>query len=119
MTGMRLPGAAGAIVAPEKVRDYLLAADHPDNGGKANFFALFGFSRNRWGALQAAIAVHPADNEVVRVTPAGDGMRHHVRCNLVSPDGRNPCITTIWAVERDQPPWLITTFPGRPPPVAA
>lgn len=107
-----MPGAAGATVAVEKVRDYLLSRDHPDNDGKAGFFELFGFARERWSELQASLIAHPATNDVVRVVPAGDGIRYRVQCNLVGPNGRNPCITTIWAVENGQPPRLITAFPG-------
>jgi filamentous hemagglutinin len=115
MSGTRVPNAANAVVAPAKVRDYLLFRDHPDNDGKADFFALFGFFRERWSELQTALMTHPGSNDVVRVVPAGDGMRYRVRCNLISPYGRDPCITTIWAVETGQPPRLITAFPGRFP----
>ena len=116
MNDALMPGAVSAIAPPKKVRDYLLLPDHPDNDGKAAFFILFGFRRDRWEELHAALAAHAATARVVRVVPVGDGMlRYRVRCNLLSPDGRNPCITTIWAVESDQPPRLITAFPGRPP----
>jgi hypothetical protein len=115
MSGTRVPDVSSAVVAPAKVRDYLLLQDHPDNDGKADFFALFGFTRERWSDLQLALVAHPVNNDVVRVVPAGDGMRYRVRCNLTSPDGRDPCITTIWAVETGQPPRLITAFPGRLP----
>lgn len=115
MTATRVPDAAKATVAPEKVRDYLLAADHPDNAGKAAFFGLFGFTPGQWTELQLALAAHPANNVVVGSVPAGDGVRYRVRCGLRSPDGRNPCITTVWAVEGGQPPRLITAFPGPEP----
>nr|WP_294544337.1 DUF6883 domain-containing protein [uncultured Rhodopila sp.] len=112
MSATRVPGAANATVAPEKVRDYLLAAEHPDNAGKAAFFSLFGFTSEQWTELRLALAAHPANNVVVGRVPADDGMRCRVRCNLQTPDGRNPCVTTIWAVEGGQPPRLITAFPG-------
>lgn len=119
MSETRLPDAASANVAPEKVRDYLLQRDHPDNAGKADFFALFGFTRERWSELHAALVAHPAHNQVVRMVPAGDGIRYRVRCNLASPDRRDPCITTIWAVESGRSPNLITAFPGPLPRPAA
>ena len=81
MSATRVPGAANATVAPEKARDYLLAADHPDNAGKAAFFFLFGFTSEQWTKLQLALAAHPANNVVVGRVPAGDGMRYRVRCN--------------------------------------
>jgi hypothetical protein len=40
---MKLPNADRAFVAQEKIRDYLLNAAHPDNGGKAAFFMALGF----------------------------------------------------------------------------
>ncbi|HWH91799.1 MAG TPA: hypothetical protein VNV64_08385 [Candidatus Binatia bacterium] len=40
---MKLPNADAAVVAQEKIRDYLLNAAHPDNGGKAAFFVALGF----------------------------------------------------------------------------
>jgi hypothetical protein len=38
MSGSQLPNATTATVADAKVRDYLLNANHPGNGGKAAFF---------------------------------------------------------------------------------
>jgi hypothetical protein len=42
---MKLPNSNLAIVEREKVFKYLLNVSHPDNGGKAVFFAALGFSR--------------------------------------------------------------------------
>jgi len=116
MIGTHVPDAARAVVMEVKVRDYLLAAEHPDNGGKAGFFARFGFSRLRWRDLHAALVMHLSDNVVIQASPAGGGIRVRVRCNLASPDGRNPCITTVWALDPGRPPSFITAFPGKPPP---
>jgi len=35
---MRLPNAHFAVVDREKITEYLLNSEHPDNGGKAAFF---------------------------------------------------------------------------------
>ncbi len=40
---MKLPNAHLAVVEQEKICGYLLNAAHPDNGGKAAFFAGLGF----------------------------------------------------------------------------
>lgn len=112
MSGRRLPGAGSTTVPADKMRDYLLTPDHPDNGGKAGFFLRFGFAHDRWGELQAALAAHPIDNDVVRATPVGEGMRYRVQFSLASPDQRNPCVVTLWAVEGGAPPRLITAFRG-------
>ncbi len=42
---MKVPSAHMAVVEREKITAYLLNPAHPDNGGKAAFFRLLGFSR--------------------------------------------------------------------------
>ena len=51
---MKLPNARLALVAREKISDYLLNAAHPDNGGKAEFFDSLGFRRDEWEVLARA-----------------------------------------------------------------
>lgn len=110
-----VPGAEDAVVAAAKVRDYLLAADHPDNGGKAAFFLRFGFTHASWDLLRLALARHPVDNPVLSAKPSAEGTRYRVQCSLGTPDGRNPCIISVWAVEDGLAPRLVTAFPGNIP----
>lgn len=42
---MPFPGAEHAIVAEEKIRDYLLNPGHPVGGAKAIWFASIGYTR--------------------------------------------------------------------------
>ena len=51
---MKLPNAGRALVEREKITEYLLNAEHSDNGGKARFFTAMGFRRDDWAALAAA-----------------------------------------------------------------
>lgn len=113
MSGALLPNVAGAIVAHNKVHAYLLDPDHPGNGGKAAFFAAFGFARPAWTALLEALRAHPRVNPVALIQPNPYGTRYVVRCSLASPDGRNPCITTVWIIDHGDPfPRLVTAFPS-------
>jgi hypothetical protein len=48
---MKLPKSHLAIVEREKIAEYLLNAEHLDNGGKALFFISLGFSREEWLTL--------------------------------------------------------------------
>lgn len=111
----RLARAAEAVVAPEKVRDYLLASGHPGNRGKAGFFLHFGFRPDRWHELLVALQAHPFRNDVDRIVQVESQLRVRVRCSLTSPDGRHPCITTVWAIENARPPVFITALPGPRP----
>ena len=48
---MPIPNATEATAATEKVRDYLLNAEHPDGGSKATWFQSLGYGRDRWHEL--------------------------------------------------------------------
>jgi hypothetical protein len=112
MSATFLPNAHAAIVQRGKVRDYLLDPDHPGNGGKAAFFRAFGFARLTWTALRGSLHEHPRVNLVALIQPNPFGTRYVVRCSLTSPDGRNPCITTVWIIDHgDTQPRLVTAFP--------
>ena len=64
---MRLPNAERAVIEEVKVRDYLLALDHPVGRAKARFFVALGFTRDGWSLLRdisiivrtARVLVHP------------------------------------------------------------
>ena len=92
----RLANAALAIVAIEKVSDYLLNPDNPQNRGKAEFFARFGFGRNDGQRLREALLADAADREMIDIKVTAYGRVVKLRCNLASPDGRDPCITSTW-----------------------
>ena len=116
MTGTLMPNHVAARVADSKVRDFILNDAHPDNKGRARFFAAFGFTAGRWDLLKDALVRHPRRNVVVRASETGFGTRYRVHCDIVSPDERNPCIVTVWTVDRGSAiPMLVTAFPGPNP----
>ena len=106
-----LPGAGAVTVEEAKVRAYLLDTAHPQNGGKAGFFRAFGFDPERWSEMAAALGQHPIVNHVTQTSMSPHGAKHVVRCLLRTPDGRDPCITTIWMTEPNHPPRLVTAYP--------
>jgi hypothetical protein len=112
MSGTGLLNVHNAFVADAKVRDYLLDSGNPNNGGKHRFFQRFGFTQQNWTILQNALLLHPCTNLVISVVPNPYGTRYEVRCSLTSPDGRNPCISTIWVMDpQSSAPKLVTAFP--------
>jgi filamentous hemagglutinin len=100
-----------AVVPVAKVLHYLLDSTHPGNGGKAAFFGAFGFTVGRWAALHDALLAHPGMHPVIVVTANAWGTKYDVRCSLRSPDGRNPCIRSIWVIDATSPyPRLVTAY---------
>jgi hypothetical protein len=105
-----LPNADHAVVEQRRIREYLLNPTHPSGGPKANFFMAYGFAAQDRDLLRAALIQHGRTNSVVRSIDTAWGMRYTVACNCITPDGRNPCIRTVWQMERGVPR-LLTCIP--------
>jgi hypothetical protein len=108
---MQLPSAAAAEVEESKVRGYLLNSGHPQNGGKAAYFGAFGFVAEDWIAMRDALVEHALVNQIAGTSQSRHGTKHLVRCTIVTPDARNPCITTVWIIDGNRPPRLVTSYP--------
>ncbi len=78
-----------------KVRDYLLNPNHPQNSGKAALFEAFGFTRNAWRVLADSIASHLLAHPPSMGTETVHGTKFVAECAMPTPDGRNPCMTTV------------------------
>src|ERR1700730_14579953 len=86
---------------------------HPQNQGKAKFFMLFGFMLANWQELRKAPLDHPHNNAVVNQTTFQYGEIYEIGCSIASPDGRNPCVRSLWAIEpRSTDPKFITAYAG-------
>lgn len=106
-----LPDAAAANVEESKVRGYLLNSGHPQNGGKSAYFRAFGFQAEQWFVMREALIDHAMVNDLMATSRSPHGTKHTVRCSIRTPDGRNPCITTVWIADGDRPPRLVTSYP--------
>jgi hypothetical protein len=108
----RLPAADSALVEDKKVRDYLLNPDNQDNKGEAALFQAFGFTRDAWDILRNTLRAHPLQNEIAETSQSPHGIKYVVQCTARTPDGRNPRITTVWIIEGNRPPRLVTAYRG-------
>ena len=108
---MSPPALSGRSIAPDKIFEYLLNLEHRVGGPKARFFLGFGFALEQWQRFAAALHDHPKANPVEEIeTPFGT--KHVVRCNVETPDGRNPCIITVWMQEQNEAARLVTAYPA-------
>ena len=111
---MKLPSLEAAIVPRAKVEDYLLNLEHPIGGGKAKFFMRFGFTRERWQTLAAALRQHAHSNEVTQELADDEGRVFVIEGELSAPDGRRPQLRAIWLLELGHlAPRFITAYPLR------
>jgi hypothetical protein len=109
---MRLPNANQATIRTAKLTDYLLSNDHSSGRHKALFFRSFGYSRSNWRQLEAALLQHAVEFDVCEQQQTPFGMTYVIEGPLPSPDGRAPCIRTVWFCESEQDfPRLVTAYP--------
>lgn len=110
---LRLPRPDGLLVERSKITGYLLCDTHKDGASKATFFASFGFHVADWQAFAIALRQHGRDRDVVAAERNDFGIKYVVRCKLLTPDARNPCIDSVWIVEDEGAPRLVTAYPNR------
>lgn len=109
---MKLPECEFAEVPRTKIVDYLLSETHASGRAKAVFFRRFGYTVAAWGTLAEALRSHAADHEVQSIEQSRFGTRYTIEGPVVSPDGRNPVIRSVWFVEQGETvPRLVTAYP--------
>jgi len=109
---LKLPDAEQAVVAREKITDYLLSESNVRGRDKNRFLRRFGFHPDRWPELAAALHQHGASGEVSRIVETPHGPRYYVEGSIETPDGRHPRIRTVWQFDRGRAyPRLITAHP--------
>ena len=102
---MQLPNPDQAVVAPARVRDYLLSFEHPVGRFKA------GYQREAWAVLQADLLA-TARLEARAVEPSPFGQKFEVAAMLQGPGGRPLAVRVVWLVRRGEAfPRLITAYP--------
>jgi hypothetical protein len=109
---MKLPNAEHAIIASDKLSDYLLSKSHLIGRWKARFFLSIGFRETRVDELRNAL-IHVARNGEVKTTIATEfGVKYVVEGVILGPSGRRAAIRTVWVVETGQNrPRLVTAYP--------
>ncbi len=109
---MRLPYAEQAVVHPNKLNDYLLSLTHPEGRAKARFFVSYGFTADDPAKLSSSLRQHALGNEASLSKDNKFGRLFLVEGPLVTPDGRNPSLRSVWIIEPESTtPRLITAYP--------
>ena len=110
---MLLPNADQAVVALEKVTEYLLSHTHPTGKHKARFFVAIGFSPDIPSALQEALLNHARTHPVWNEEATPFGIKYIVEGALAAPNGSTPSVRVVWILESgSHAPRLVTAFPA-------
>ena len=110
---MRLPRADSAICDESKIRDYLLAREHPIGRAKARFFEALEYTRRECDVLQAALVTLAGAGDAIPGTPSMFGQLYLVRGILHGPNGRRAPVATVWMVRSEEDvPRFVTAYPS-------
>lgn len=109
---MAFPDADRAIVPEEKLREYLLNLAHPVGGPKAAWFASVGYTLDNWRNLADDLlgVARNGDDLVAKRSPFG--VKYEVTGQIGRPGHRPAAVVTVWIVEGNGPPRLVTAYPG-------
>jgi len=95
---MKIPNSERAVIAREKLTDYLLNVDHKRGGTKARLLAQFGYTVDNWEQLAADLRANLAA-EVDFVKTTLYGVRYEVRMVLQTPAARTLALRTVWQID--------------------
>lgn len=109
---MPFPDAEHAIVAEEKVRDYLLNPNHPVDGPKSKWFAFLGYTIDNWQDLVNDLWQLAGTVDDFVAKPSAFGVKYEVLGEIRRPGHRLDAVHTVWIVEGNSVPRLITAYPG-------
>src|SRR4051812_44515632 len=109
---MQLPNFHRAIVAPEKLRDYLLNPQHRRGAGKARLLMTFGYRAENWQQLESDLRAQHLNLDVATVSDNEYGRRFEIIGPIRTPTGRSVIFVSIWQIDiGTNDPRLITMYP--------
>lgn len=109
---MPFPNADHAVISVEKIRDYLLNPSHPIGGSKAVWFASLGYTLGNWQDLADDLLQVAQTSEDFIAKSSPFGVKYEVSGALGCPGHRSGSVVSVWIVEENDPPRLVTAYPG-------
>lgn len=108
---MVLPNSSKAVIAPEKLRDYLLSQTHPIGRYKALFFRTLGYEQSNWQQLESqlrSMLARPAEPS----EPTDYGTKYAIIGPLKGLNGRMAEIVSVWIIlAGEDTPRFVTAYP--------
>ena len=108
---MVLPNSLTAVIAPERLRDYLLSPLHPIGRYMALFFRTLGYDQTSWQQLETdlrSLASLPAEP----LESTEYGTKYAIFGPLAGLNGRVVEIVTVWIILAGEAvPRFVTAYP--------
>ena len=109
---MKIPNADKAVIAKDKLCDYLLNPAHRRGGSKAKLLLSMGYAADDWQRLETDLRVHHLAAEVDCETDSDYGKRYEIVAPLPDSSGGQVLFRSIWQIDTGTDfPRLITMYP--------
>ena len=107
----RLPRAREAVIPTTKLTSYVLDPEHPRGRHKARVFAsALGIGKQDWRHLRDAILDGLPDAPVRGTRITAFGVLYDVLVLVDGLNGATKPVATIWMIEPDRPPRLVSAW---------
>jgi hypothetical protein len=111
-TTLKIPNFDKAIIAPDKLCNYLLNAAHKRGGSKAKLLMLMGYSTEDWRSLEDDLRSQHLSCDFACELDSEYGQRFEIAAPLSGPSGRSIVFRSIWQIDLGtENPRLITMYP--------
>ncbi len=111
---MKVPNAEQAVIAPEKLRDYLLNVKHEHGGTKAKALVAMGYAAADWPVLAAHLREQHLPQDVVTQEDNDYGASYVIVADLTGPAGATRRWRSVWQIDDgSNAPRLITMYPEK------
>jgi hypothetical protein len=104
------------IISPEKLRDYVINASHPDGESKARFLQSMGYEQHKWKTLEHDLRTQHLTHDVISGHPSEYGQKYEIRASLRGPNGTMRWCRSIWMIRHYETiARFITLIPEKQP----
>lgn len=110
---MPIPNAPNAFIPSAKISEYLLNEAHPVGRGKARWLLSLGYVPDHPETLEQDLLTIVQTSDNFLEIPTRFGTKYIVVGELHTPVGRRASVKTIWVVEGNSPPRLVTVYPEK------
>ena len=105
-----------ALIAPEKLRDYVLSLSHPDGESKARFLREMGYDHRSWEVLEADLRKQHLSQKALPGKKSIYGEKYEIIAPLVGPNGEKRWLRSIWMIRTGETvAHFITLIPEKQP----
>ena len=106
-----LPNSKNAWISSAKITQYLLSVTHPVGKSKARFFRACGYHLGNHETFMRDLLKVARTGQVTQFMHSSHGEKYVVEGDLMTPNGTNIVLRTVWIIEDGHRPRFVTAYP--------